>query len=76
MLTIALTTPLSVSPSSAPTPIQQILRTTARYFGIPSLPVSPILVTHGEFRDPLPLRWSDAPQSQDHRQRPAARLMN
>lgn len=78
MLAITLTTPLSISisPSSALTPIQQILRITAQHFTIPALPVSPIRVGSSEFKDPRPLRWSDAPRRQLHRQRQATSLLN
>ena len=58
---------VSIARSSASRRIQQILLTTAHHFEIralPSLPspdVQPAL-PHGEFIDPLPFRWVDAPK--------------
>ena len=56
--------------SSASRRIQQILLTTAHHFEIRSFPSLPSLslpdvqlaLPHGEFRDPLPFRWVDAPK--------------
>ena len=62
-----------VTRSSAPTRIEQILLTTAQHFEIralplysplpssPSLPDVQLALTHGEFTDPRPFRWVDAP---------------
>ena len=52
---------IAIVRSSAPTRIQQILRTTALHFEIGALPDSQLALPHGEFRDPLPFRWVDAP---------------
>ncbi len=56
--------------SSASQRIQQILLTTAHHFEIRalpsltslSLPNVQLALPHGEFRDPLPFRWVDAPR--------------
>ena len=42
---------------------QKILQITAQHFGIRALPDPQLALPDGEFRDPLPFRWIDAPQS-------------
>ena len=49
--------------------IAQILRITAQHFSISALPDSALALPQGEFKDPLPYRWVDAP-------RPAHQLLH
>ena len=61
---------VSIARSSISRRIQQILLTTAHHFEIRALPSLSYLslpdvqfaLPHGEFRDPLPFRWVDAPK--------------
>ena len=52
---------VTFSRSIASTRIQQILRTTAKHFSL-HVPDPQLCLDLGEFIDPLPLRWSDAPR--------------
>lgn len=45
-----------------PTCTKKILQITAQYFEIRALPDPQLALPDGEFRDPLPFRWIDAPQ--------------
>ena len=56
---------VAFSGSIAPTRIQQILRTTATHLSLHVLELQPCL-DHGEFIDPLPLRWRNAPGPLTH----------
>lgn len=46
-----------------PTCAQKILQITAQHFEIRALPDPQLALPDGEFRDPLPFRWVDAPQA-------------
>ena len=48
-----------IASSSAFTRLQQILLTTAKHFDIRVLPNPQLVLSQGEFIDPLPFRWSD-----------------
>lgn len=51
---------VAFSRSSASARFQQILRTTAKHFSLHA-PAPVLGLDCGEFIDPLPLRWRDAP---------------
>lgn len=58
---------VAIARSSASRRFQQILLTTAHHFEICALPSLPLpdvqlALPHGEFIDPLPFRWVDAPK--------------
>lgn len=55
---------VAITRSSATERIEKILRITAQHFEIRPLllPDVQLALPHGEFRDPLPFRWVDAPQ--------------
>jgi hypothetical protein len=53
---------VAIARSSASTRIQQILLTTAHHFEIRAFPEPPCEPFDGEFKDPLPFRWSDTPR--------------
>jgi len=42
--------------------IAQILRITAQHFSVPALPDPALALPQGEFKNPLPYRWVDAPR--------------
>ena len=57
---------VAFSRSSAPSRIQQILRTTAKHFSL-HIP-EPQLFLDREFVDPQALRWSEVPRQITHAQ--------
>ena len=56
---------VAFSSSSASARFQQILRTTAKHFSL-HVPETQLRLDRGEFIDPLPLRWRDAPRPLAH----------
>lgn len=63
---------VAIALSSAPTRIQQILLTTAHYFSIRTWSEPELALFDGEFKDPLPLRWSDTPRQPVRQHRDAS----
>ena len=58
---------VAIARSSAYAQLQKILLIAAHHFEIRALPSLPspdvqLALPHGEFRDPLPFRWVDAPE--------------
>ena len=54
---------LAISLSRAPTRIEQILRISAKHFAVASHqghPAPRTLLIASEFKDPLPLRWTNS----------------
>ena len=52
---------LALARSDIPSPLQQILRVTAKHFEIHALPNLPLALPKSEFIDPLRFRWSNTP---------------